>query len=241
MFILKEKSNEPKVSLIVIEYFSCGNLPPKLLAHVHIVGLEKTDTHYMWMAQNNAVPEACDCAKKWVSIGLMTVWLTHSYIASFTNNNLTSCRNCTSNQQALPVTASGPSLEGGLLRPDARRGSLPGPRLGPAHPILRHPTPAAQTHHAQQRHAHAASSAAGALSRHAPALTWSLWDQQRGCLRSVKINPSITIACGVCGNCVESLWIETVRKCGASSWKPYNVGEKTFFSLADLNSPDSKL
>ena len=22
------------------------------------------------MAQNNAVPEACDCAKKWVSIGL---------------------------------------------------------------------------------------------------------------------------------------------------------------------------
>ena len=24
----------------------------------------------MWMAQNNAVPEACDCAKKWVSIGL---------------------------------------------------------------------------------------------------------------------------------------------------------------------------
>ena len=25
---------------------------------------------YMWMAQNNAVPEACDCAKKWVTIGL---------------------------------------------------------------------------------------------------------------------------------------------------------------------------
>ena len=24
----------------------------------------------MWMAQNNAVPEACDCAKKWVTIGL---------------------------------------------------------------------------------------------------------------------------------------------------------------------------
>ena len=23
------------------------------------------------MAQNNAVPEACDCAKKWVSIGLI--------------------------------------------------------------------------------------------------------------------------------------------------------------------------
>ena len=41
MFILKEKSNEPKVSLIVIEYFSCGNLPPKLLAHVHIVGLKR--------------------------------------------------------------------------------------------------------------------------------------------------------------------------------------------------------
>ena len=25
------------------------------------------------MAQNNAVPEACDCAKKWVSIGLTSV------------------------------------------------------------------------------------------------------------------------------------------------------------------------
>ena len=29
--------------------------------------------------------------------------------------------------------------------------------------------------------------------------------------------------------------------CGASSRKPYNVGEKVFFFLADLNSPDSKL
>ena len=29
--------------------------------------------------------------------------------------------------------------------------------------------------------------------------------------------------------------------CGASSRKPYNVGEKIFFFLADLNSPDSKL
>ena len=29
--------------------------------------------------------------------------------------------------------------------------------------------------------------------------------------------------------------------CGALSRKPYNVGEKIFFFLADLNSPDSKL
>ena len=29
--------------------------------------------------------------------------------------------------------------------------------------------------------------------------------------------------------------------CGASSRKPYNVGEKIFFFLADLNSPYSKL
>ena len=29
--------------------------------------------------------------------------------------------------------------------------------------------------------------------------------------------------------------------CGASSRKPYNVGEKIFIFLADLNSPDSKL
>ena len=29
--------------------------------------------------------------------------------------------------------------------------------------------------------------------------------------------------------------------CGASSRKPYNVWEKIFFFLADLNSPDSKL
>ena len=28
----------------------------------------------MWMAQNNAVPEACDCAKKWVSIGLIMIF-----------------------------------------------------------------------------------------------------------------------------------------------------------------------
>ena len=28
--------------------------------------------------------------------------------------------------------------------------------------------------------------------------------------------------------------------CGASSRKPYNVGEKIFFFLADLNSPYSK-
>ena len=28
----------------------------------------------MWMAQNNAVPEACDCAKKWVSIGLNAIY-----------------------------------------------------------------------------------------------------------------------------------------------------------------------
>ena len=32
-----------------------------------------------------------------------------------------------------------------------------------------------------------------------------------------------------------------VSICGASSRKPYNVGEKIFFFLADLNSPDSKL
>ena len=29
--------------------------------------------------------------------------------------------------------------------------------------------------------------------------------------------------------------------CGASSRKPYNVGENIFFFLADLNSPDYKL
>ena len=29
--------------------------------------------------------------------------------------------------------------------------------------------------------------------------------------------------------------------CGASSRKPYNLGEKIFIFLADLNSPDSKI
>ena len=43
---------------------------PKIAGTCVYFGVEKTDTHYMWMAQNNAVPEACDCAKKWVTIGL---------------------------------------------------------------------------------------------------------------------------------------------------------------------------
>ena len=34
---------------------------------------------------------------------------------------------------------------------------------------------------------------------------------------------------------------KTEKICGASSQKPYNVGEKIFIFLADLNSQDSKL
>ena len=38
------------------------------------------------MAQNNAVPEACDCAKKWVSIGLK------SEVSVFSMAGLVFCR-----------------------------------------------------------------------------------------------------------------------------------------------------
>ena len=41
IFILTEISYEPKVSLILKEHFSCGNLPKKLLAHVNILGLKR--------------------------------------------------------------------------------------------------------------------------------------------------------------------------------------------------------
>ena len=47
----------------------------------------------------------------------------------------------------------------------------------------------------------------------------------------------VTTLCKLTILCVYSL----VYICGASSRKPYNVGENIFFFLADLNSPDTKL
>ena len=67
-FWRKNHTNQREVwfskNILAVETF------PQIACTCAYFGVEKTDTHYMWMAQNNAVPEACDCAKKWVSIGL---------------------------------------------------------------------------------------------------------------------------------------------------------------------------
>ena len=42
--------------------------------------VELTYTQCMITCQNNAVPEACDCTKKWVKIGL--IWLSHGLLIS---------------------------------------------------------------------------------------------------------------------------------------------------------------
>ena len=69
-----KNASEPKVSLILKEHFSCGNLPQKLLAHVHILGLKRPIHITCEWLKTMRSRRLVTVSKKWVTIGLTSTY-----------------------------------------------------------------------------------------------------------------------------------------------------------------------